>query len=147
MTLPVDPLTTLLDHLRADADLTALTAGRIYGGDRPSGPAGELPAPPLGASLSARLSGGRAHPDLPLADVEVELRCWGGSGPDGSHRAVEIWRALHNASNVGGLDVSGAHLLWAIEEGGPALLRDPDTGEAFVRATLRVATADAALGP
>ena len=46
------------------------------------------------------------------------------------------------ASNVSGLDVAGAHLLWAVELGGPSLLRDPATGEAFVRATLRVATAD-----
>ena len=144
MTLPIYPLATLLTLLRADTDIATLTAARIYGGDRPPGASGDLPAPPLGAALSARLSGGRAHPDLPLSDFEVELRCWGGLGPDGPHRAVEIWRALHAACNVGGLDIAGAHLLWAIEDGGPALLRDPDTGEAFVRASLRVATADTA---
>ena len=55
---------------------------------------------------------------------------------------MTLWRALRGAANVGGLDIAGAHLLWAVEVGGPSLLRDPDTGEAFVRATLRVATAD-----
>ena len=147
MTLPVDPLTVLLDHLRADSEIATRTAGRIYGGDRPHGPDGDQPAAPLGAALSARLAGGRPHPDLPLADVEIDLRCWGGVGPDGPQRAVAIWRALHAAVNTGGLNVNGAHLLWALEAQGPTLLRDPDTNEAFVRATLRVATADATLGP
>ena len=145
MTLPLDPLEALLTHLRADADLAALVGTRIYGGHRPeiAGSAGS------GAALSAALAGGSAHPDLPLADVLVDVRCWGGVGPDGPNRAVAIWRALHGALNVShsAVTVSGgsAHLLWALEDLGPALLRDPDTGEAFVRSTARVATANAAL--
>lgn len=147
MTLPSDPLQALLDHLRADAELTTRTAGRIFGGDRPAGPSGALPAPPLGPSISARTDGGRAHPHLPLSDVQIDVRCWGGLGPGGPQRAFALWRALHAACNVGDLNVGGAHLLWALEDGGPALLRDPGTDEAFVRIILRVATADTALGP
>ncbi|MXY80302.1 MAG: DUF3168 domain-containing protein [Chloroflexi bacterium] len=139
--MTVDPLATLLAHLRADAEIARLTGGRVFGGDRPAGPEGSLAASPLGPSIDARLSGGRPHPDLPLIDAEVELRCWGGPGPGGPHAAVELWGALHAAVNVGGLDVAGAHLLWAVEAGGPVLLRDPETGEAYVRAALRVATA------
>ncbi len=143
----MDPLATLLTHLRADAEIARLTGGRVFGGDRPPGPDGSPPAAPLGPSMGARLSGGRPHPDLPLIDAEVELRCWGGPGPGGAHAAVTLWQAMHAAVNVGGLDVAGTHLLWAVEAGGPALLRDPGTGESFVRATLRVATtADGADG-
>ncbi len=138
----MDPLATLLTHLRADAEVARLTGGRVFGGERPPGPDGAQPAAPLGPSISARLSGGRPHPDLPISDVDVELRCWGGHGPGGPHRAATLWRALRAAANVSGLDIGGAHLLWAVEEGGPSLLRAPETGEAFVRATLRVATAD-----
>ena len=110
----------------------------------PPAPPGTCPPHPSAQRSAPASAVAAPHPDLPLSDVEVELRCWGGLGPDGPHRAVEIWRALHAACNVGGLDIAGAHLLWAIEDGGPALLRDPDTGEAFVRASLRVATADTA---
>jgi hypothetical protein len=137
----VDPLATLLTHLRADTEIARLTGGRVFGGDRPPGPEGSSAAAPLGPSISARLSGGRPHPDLPITDVDVELRCWGGPGPGGPRAAVTLWRALRAAVNTGGLDIDGAHLLWAVEAGGPALLRDPETGEAFVRAALRVATA------
>ncbi len=149
MTLPIDPLETLLAHLRADAGLTALVGTRIYGGDRPAGATGDQLSSESGASVTAQLSGGPTHPTLPLADVFIDVRCWGGVGPDGPLRAVSIWRALHAAVNVAhqSVAVSGgnAHLLWALEEQGPTLLRDPDTNEAFVRATIRVATADAAL--
>ena len=88
----MDPLATLLAHLGADAEIARLTSGRVFGGERPPGPLGGQPAAPLGASISARLSGGRAHPDLPISDVDVELRCWGGHGPGGPHRAATLWR-------------------------------------------------------
>ena len=130
MTLPVDPLATLLDFLRADADLTSLVGSRIYGLDRP--------VDASGAALTASLSGGTTRPDLPVAHLHVELRCWGGTGPDGPQRAMAIWRAVHGAVNVA-RPASPAALLWIVEGRGPSLLRDPDTDEAFVRTTLRLA--------
>ena len=84
-----------------------------------------------------------AAPRLPLAETDVDLRCWGGLGLDALSRALRIWRALHAALNVADRAVGDAHLLWAVEAGGPALLRDPDSGEYFVRCTARVAVADA----
>ncbi len=143
MTLPVDPLEALLTHLRADADLTALVGTRIYGADRPPVAADGQPSTESGAAVSASLAGGTPHPDLPLADVLIDVIGWGGTGPDGPLRAVSIWRAVHATVNVAHRVSGAAHLLWAVEEQGPTLLRDPDTNEAFVRATLRVATANA----
>ncbi len=134
MTLPTDPLATLLDYLRADADLATLVGSRIYGLDRP--------VDQSGAALTVSLDGGTPRPDLPIADVRAELRCWGGTGPDGPERATSIWRAVHAAVNIAYQAVGPATLLWAVESGGPTLLRDPDTNEAFARCALRIATAD-----
>ncbi|MCZ6707014.1 MAG: DUF3168 domain-containing protein [Chloroflexi bacterium] len=139
MTLPIDPLAALLDHLRADPDLTALIDDRLYGLDRPRDAAG--------AALTATLRGGVARPGLPLADLRVEIRCWGGTGPDGPQRAIAVWRACRAAVNISHRAVGQTHLLWCLEDGGPLLLRDPDSDEAFARAELRLATADAALLP
>ena len=72
----------------------------------------------------------------------MEIRCWGGLGVDGAVRAVAIWRAIHRALNVSDRVAANARLLWAVEVSGPALLRDPDTQEPFVRCGVRAATAD-----
>lgn len=148
MTLPIDPLAALIALCEADADLVSATAGRIFGGDRPAavgghgGAAGESAA---GAALTLRLDGGTPRPGLPLADIRVEARCWGGTGPDGPGRAVTIWRALRGAARIESAAAGGAHLLWSHEADGPHLLRDPDSGEAFVRAEFRLGAADASL--
>ena len=134
MTLPVDPLATLIAFLKTNGDLTALVGTSIYGGDRPQQASG--------SALTLQLSGGGPHPDLAVSDVLVDMHCWGGVGPDGPHRASSIWRATHAALNVAHRSVAGAHLLWAVEERGPTSLRDPDSDEAFVRTTIRIATAD-----
>jgi hypothetical protein len=139
MTLPIDPLATLVAFLQADADLSGLVGASIYGGDRP--------AQASGAALTLRLSGGSPRPDIAVADVLVDMHCWGGVGPDGPHRATSIWRATHAALNVTHRAVASAHLLWALEDRGPVLLRDPDSNEAFVRATVRIATADDPTAP
>ena len=141
MTLPSDPLATLIAYLLTNEDVSALVGGRIYGGPRPTGSGVAAPVP----AISIAPIGGAPRIDLPLAEVEMDLRCWGGLGPDGPYRAVAIWRALHAALNVHGRAIETAHLLWAVEESGPALLQDPDTHETFVRFRVRVATADSPL--
>ena len=138
MTLPSDPLAAIVALLRDDPALAELVGGRIYGATRPN--AGEDAHP--GPALVLTPTGGPPSTGLPLADVEIEARCWGGLGHGAPARALAIWRALHAACNVADRNAAGSRLLWAVEAGGPALLFDPDTQEPFVRCDLRVATAD-----
>lgn len=148
MSVPIDPLVALVALCRANGALMAETGGRIYGGDRPAavgGHGGAATRAAAGAALTLRLNGGQPRPGLPLADLRVEARCWGGTGPDGPGRAVAIWRALRAAARVESVQAAGVHLLWSHEADGPHLLRDPETGEAFVRAEFRLGAADAPL--
>ncbi len=144
MTLPADPVAAVLTYLRTDPDLLALVGDRIYGAGRPeSGPA-SLPAPAL-----------------TLTPVG------GGGGGGGRRTATSRWLTWRWRSAAGAAWASTApfgpwpsgapsiapstsaiawprtpRLLWAVEVSGPALLRDPDTQEPFVRCGVRAATAD-----
>jgi hypothetical protein len=118
-----DQLAALRAFLKADADLTAITQGRIFAGELP---ASVTPAMPTTAVVISRAGGlgaiGRAYQQY--GDFRVDVRCYGAT----PKAADDVWRRLQPAlKQLRRQVVTGCLLHWARQGGGPMPMRDPDT--------------------
>jgi len=77
----VDPVETVIEHLRAQADLNALIVGRVAAKHKFGEVAGSDWA--FGAqAMQVWLAGGRPRLNTPEQAVVLEARCYGGSQAD-----------------------------------------------------------------
>ena len=119
-----DEVLGLIEILQADADVSAITSGRIFGMTLPRDEAGRQPR----AAITIQPSGGPqtsfTSGTLPVQAVRVDIRCYA----ETIYLAGKIRRTVHRRMRVLYREVSTSGILIhsANPAGGPTVLRDPD---------------------
>lgn len=126
-----DALEGLLAALNADADVAALTSGRVYAMSLPRDEAGAQPRKalviqPSGGAVAAS-TGGTA----PVQSMRVDIRCHG----ETLFEAERVRRAAHQVLRRLSRQVAANVLLHSANPaGGPTVLRDPDADWPIINA-------------
>lgn len=138
-----DAVVALVAYLRADTQVAALAAGRVYGAELPPQEAAQMPRK---AVVVTAAGGGTTGPGarsyLPLGTVRVDVRCYG----ETQYEAMKVWRAVHGALKRLGRCPQGEALLHAAyEEAGPLQTREPEVGWPLVLSVWEALVAEMAI--
>ena len=93
----LDPVQMTISTLLQYAPLTALVGANVYGGALP-----EHYDPTSNPALVVTPKGGLSHSEMPLLDVDVQVRVWCGINQFVLGRNVyfQVYNALHGVTNV-----------------------------------------------
>lgn len=138
-----DPIEALVAYLRADPQVAALTAGRVYGAELPLQEAALMPRKALvvtAAGGGAVGPGARSY--LAVGTVRMDVRCYG----ETQYEAMRVFRAVHGALKGLRRHPQGPMLLHAAyEEAGPLQTREPEVGWPLVLSVWEVLVAEMAI--
>lgn len=117
MTAVPDYIGAMFTHLRADAGIVALAAGRI------SGDATKWSGMPTYGVLVLP-AGGTEHIDIGHLLPRIDVWCYG----PGRREAMELWRTVHGyLSAANAFKVNGVLVQSVVLEGGPTYAPEQDT--------------------
>ena len=102
----MNTLAVMVDLLKAQSALNALTSGRIYGAQLPAGGKTIFPC-----VLIVRTPGGNSDVDVPTESVHFDIRCYGNNQPE----ANSLYAALQAINGLERTTVGSAHV-YRIEE-------------------------------
>jgi len=124
----IDALEALIEHLYRDADLNAVTAGRIAPRHK-FGDGWQIPC----QALQVQYDGGAAELYVEWQRPRVEFRCYGGSFAEAS----AVYRALVDASRraqrrVVEISAGKALVYWMNLTSGASFLQEPDVRDVYM---------------
>jgi hypothetical protein len=123
MSAIADPIAAVRALLAADADVAALLAARVFGGELPGAEAKLMPR----AAIVVRPAGGTQSIGgewQDFGDTRIDVRCYGAT----PREAYALWRTVHPVlKHLKRQVVDETMLHWARPAGGPIAMRDPDT--------------------
>jgi hypothetical protein len=123
MTVLPDVIGAIVTFLKDDADVNAITSGRIYGGELPPSVVPNMPAKVIVVKDAGGVEAfGTAYQEW--GDKRYDVICYGTT----PKTAKDVYRNVYPAMKQLRREVHLQTLLhWAKQAGGPMPLRDPDT--------------------
>ena len=134
-----DPLTGLIEFLKADTDLAALVSTRVFGGELPQN---QIAAMPRSAVVVSPAGGGLMGLEYQSwGDVRVDVDCYGATPFASWTTYLAAYRAL---KMMQAQVFSGCQLKWAKPSARGNLARDPDTDWPITLSSWQVLVAEVA---
>ena len=136
ITATINWLAAIREYLLADSGVTGQVSTEVYVEHLPKD------ASTPGKAIIVQSSGGAPASRMPLADVNVSLRCYGDTAVDAWAVYAVARTALHNVRNQkielgGGVGSGDLWMLVSKETGLPDYMEEPDAGWPFYLAKFK----------